>query len=317
MALEEYTYPDYILTIRFTYWRISVLRQERLPKKCGIYKITDCKTGKFYIGSSNSIEKRFWNHLYRLRRGTHTNAILQAIFNNRQDALLFSVVELCDLEEKYDVEQRYIDELKPSLNIKMVAFGMPSGPDHPNFGMVVSESTRAKLSKAQKGRVFSEDTRKKLSDVQKGRLKGPLSEETKRKISDSNSGEKAYWFGKKHAHETISKIRTAVTGHSHTDETKEKCRQAVLGLKRSEETKEKLRQQKLGDKNPMYGKKRSAEAIAATVAANTGKTRSKETRAKLKAAWDRRRAEGKVMTPEIRAKISATKAARKAAQNSG
>ena len=34
--------------------------------KIGIYKITNLKNGKFYIGSSKNIDRRWWEHINEL-----------------------------------------------------------------------------------------------------------------------------------------------------------------------------------------------------------------------------------------------------------
>lgn len=48
----------------------------------GIYKITNIKNDKFYIGStSESFLKRWNHHINSLRRGTHKNMHLQSAFN--------------------------------------------------------------------------------------------------------------------------------------------------------------------------------------------------------------------------------------------
>ena len=43
----------------------------------GIYKITNIKNGKIYVGSSKDIEKRWKEHLYKLKYGVHHSVKLQ------------------------------------------------------------------------------------------------------------------------------------------------------------------------------------------------------------------------------------------------
>lgn len=44
---------------------------------CGVYKILNTKTGKFYIGSSKDINKRFKDHIRKLKNCVHHSAKLQ------------------------------------------------------------------------------------------------------------------------------------------------------------------------------------------------------------------------------------------------
>lgn len=75
-----------------------------------------------------------------------------------------------------------------------------------------SETTRMKLSKANKGKKRSEETRRKLSKARKGKKYGPLSEEHKKKISQANKGEHNPFYGKKHSEETREKMSDSHKG---------------------------------------------------------------------------------------------------------
>ena len=47
----------------------------------GIYKITNKVNGKFYIGSSNNIKRRWKYHKSNLRSGTHDNIHMQRSYD--------------------------------------------------------------------------------------------------------------------------------------------------------------------------------------------------------------------------------------------
>ena len=47
---------------------------------CGIYTIKNIINGKFYLGSSKNIEKRWNRHLYELRNNRHHSWYLQRAF---------------------------------------------------------------------------------------------------------------------------------------------------------------------------------------------------------------------------------------------
>lgn len=51
------------------------------PNNSGVYKITELKTGKVYIGSSRHLDYRKRNHFNLLKRGNHKNPYLQAYYN--------------------------------------------------------------------------------------------------------------------------------------------------------------------------------------------------------------------------------------------
>ena len=80
-----------------------------------------------------------------------------------------------------------------------------------NTGLVRSEETREKMSKANKGRQpwlgkhHSEETKKKLSKANKGKH---LTEETRKKMSEADKG-KQKWLGKHHTEESKQKMRDA------------------------------------------------------------------------------------------------------------
>lgn len=85
---------------------------EAMKGVCGIYRMTNTQTGKFYIGSSVDIRNRWYKHLSHLRRGIHANAHLQAAFTQSgEDAFLFELVEACEPGALLALEQYHIDAL--------------------------------------------------------------------------------------------------------------------------------------------------------------------------------------------------------------
>ena len=73
-------------------------------KKCGIYKITNIKNDKVYIGQSVNLDKRIYSHKYHLKTNTHYNKALQNSFNKYgAKSFVFEIIEECeisDLDEK-------------------------------------------------------------------------------------------------------------------------------------------------------------------------------------------------------------------------
>lgn len=102
----------------------------------GIYKITNKKNEKVYIGSSSNIERRFSEHKQALINNKHHSYKLQSDFNNAHDinSFSFEIIETtdCSKTELFRREQNYIDKFRAyddgyncceySLNPKYVGF---------------------------------------------------------------------------------------------------------------------------------------------------------------------------------------------------
>ncbi len=73
----------------------------------------------------------------------------------------------------------------------------------------ISEETKKRMCKAQKGKTFSEEHRKKLSEAKKGKI---FSKEHRKKLSEAKSGENNHNYGKTASEETRKKISEAHKG---------------------------------------------------------------------------------------------------------
>lgn len=90
----------------------------KFREKSGIYQIKNKVNHKIYVGSSINMYLRFLDHRAELRHNTHSNPHLQNAFNKYgEDNFEFSVLQLCDTDILRDLEQWYIDILKPDYNI--------------------------------------------------------------------------------------------------------------------------------------------------------------------------------------------------------
>ena len=88
---------------------------------CGIYKIINKQTGKFYIGSSNDIEQRWAAHRYRLRKGIHTNQhLLSAWEKYGEESFAFSILQ--EVEEEVNVEAN--ETIKRTIEILTETVGI-------------------------------------------------------------------------------------------------------------------------------------------------------------------------------------------------
>lgn len=77
----------------------------------GVYKITNTKNGKVYIGQSVDIEKRFKQHKKLLRDNGHINYRLQDDWNiYGEDSFEFEVLEKCRSVYLNEIEKHTIKE---------------------------------------------------------------------------------------------------------------------------------------------------------------------------------------------------------------
>ncbi len=149
---------------------------------CGVYTISCNVSGRVYVGSSIDLPRRERTHKLLLKNGVHKNRHLQAAWNlYGAESFVFDVVERCLPERVIELEQLYIDLHNwtgtPLYNTSPVSV-------QPRLGAKASDETRAKLSKALKG--------------------------------------KQQRLGQKHTEETKEKMRRKATGRLHTDAAKAK-----------------------------------------------------------------------------------------------
>jgi len=79
-----------------------------------IYKIINKVNGKFYIGSTKDIDKRWYQHYFTLKNNCHYNTHLQNAWNKYgEDNFEFEVLEECEDAKQFEIEQQYLDKYKP------------------------------------------------------------------------------------------------------------------------------------------------------------------------------------------------------------
>ena len=94
--------------------------QKSWYKVPGIYKITVKGKSKeyFYVGSSVNIYNRLHEHSSKLKRGIHSNPIMQNLCNKYGlEAFSCEILEECQQEVLTQKEQSYIDLTNPYINI--------------------------------------------------------------------------------------------------------------------------------------------------------------------------------------------------------
>lgn len=226
--------------------------------KTGIYKI-ECN-GKYYIGSSKNINKRWWRHINDLKNNKHVNIHLQRVFNKYGiEKFNFSIIEECNVETLLVREQYYLDLNKNGFNIGKNASGGDNLTNNPNKediilkikntinSKIVNMSDEERKEKWGKngilnpnyGNKWSEEMRLYASNreiintnnplrARKGKTNKELygdikAEEISKKISKSASekvGDKNPFFGKNHTEESKNKIREKRLGKKPTNRVK-------------------------------------------------------------------------------------------------
>lgn len=247
----------------------------------GIYKIINEENGKFYIGSSKNIEKRFKRHLNELNKGTHHSIHFQRAFNLNKNMLLkLEVIEECDLNNIVEKEQYYLNLLEPwktGYNTSKLASGGDLISNHPNkeeiykkIGNTIKQ-INAKLNDEEWDKKFckyGEDNYNWKGGISTltyiclgcGETK-PYDKKYKNEYCNQcrpRSGENNSFFGKKHTEETRKNLSIKHKGKKLTDEAKEKCKIAALAYW-ADDNIEKY-QYPSGEKHVMFGKKHTEES---------------------------------------------------------
>ena len=155
----------------------------------GIYKLYFKDSCKFYIGSSKNIIKRFSEHKNRIIQNKHSNKYLQNLcLKLGVDKLKYEILANCPSEYLLKLEQWFINNLKPELNLAEIV-GRP--PANRKRGYKMSEEAKQNISKARTGQkidrsnyVHSEETLNKISQSLKGRV---ITEAWKQKMREAKA----------------------------------------------------------------------------------------------------------------------------------
>lgn len=187
----------------------------------GIYKITNVKNGKIYIGSAKNFKKRAYQHVSSLRNQRHQNKHLQASWNKwGEDAFLFEVLEVVK-GDKLARTTREEELLKEQIELQNWdnCFNFQRKPkSKPRTCFSNSpEETRSKLSEAQKRLWKDPMERKKRMEGSDGKRRERIGKAAKRVWAEmSNEDKQAYLKKSLHAKQGWKK------GSKHTEETRKK-----------------------------------------------------------------------------------------------
>ena len=131
----------------------------------GVYSITS-PSGKCYVGSAVTIERRWIQHRSELRLGTHRSKALQSAWRKYgEENLKYKILLRCDPEKLLFYEQRIIDAWRPKYNSNPVAGSQ--------LGARRSEECRRKMSEARRGKPWSEKRKQTGMKMLIGRKRSP------------------------------------------------------------------------------------------------------------------------------------------------
>lgn len=169
----------------------------------GIYKLYFEDSCKFYIGSSKNISGRFSQHKNEIIKNKHFNKYLQRLcLKLGVHNLKYEILATCPPEYLLKMEQWFIDNLKPELNLAKIV-GRP--PANRKRGYKMSEEAKQNISRAKTGQkvdrsnyTHSEETLNKISQSLKGRV---ITEEWKQKMREAKAN------GGKYSKLTIEQVK--------------------------------------------------------------------------------------------------------------
>ena len=128
----------------------------------GVYRISNNLSGRYYIGYSTNIERRFTVHRSKLKQNCHDNIFLQRAYNlDGEDKFKYDIIHVCDTEEEAkEIELQYLTDLSIRDMLYNLNYNNSGGDllsNHPD-----KEAIREKILKSHQETVskMSSDERK-------------------------------------------------------------------------------------------------------------------------------------------------------------
>lgn len=113
-------------------------------KISGIYRIVCVKNGRYYYGSTKNVNRRWNAHKQQLRKGAHSNPIIQRSWNKHgEESFRIELIEMVTDGKLLEAEQIYLDKYVGKSNCMNVAKNALS----PMRGRKLSEKSKLLMSK--------------------------------------------------------------------------------------------------------------------------------------------------------------------------
>lgn len=108
--------------------------------------------GKLYVGSSENLSRRlkkyYLTSFLQAQLNKSKSAIYSALLKYTYAGFSLYILEYCDPEKFLEIEQKFINLLKPEYNILIIGGSIR--------GTIISDETKALISKARIGTVLSD-----------------------------------------------------------------------------------------------------------------------------------------------------------------
>jgi len=217
-----------------------------MEKIIGVYKISNnlCPEGKYYIGYSCDIHKRWGTHRSTLKTKKHCNILMQRAYDKYgAECFTYEILQECETEEEAkNVELSYLEDLTIRDKLYNLHYNSSGGDMltyHPDREEIIKKRAREQKKRNSEltpeeykqrfcmkigekngmyGKTHTDEVKQLYSDIHKGNtycVGKKASQETKDKLSVISSerlGEKNPFFGKHHSEETKQRIREKSKG---------------------------------------------------------------------------------------------------------
>jgi len=213
-----------------------------MKKIIGVYKISNtlCPDGKYYIGYSCDIHKRWRTHRSTLKSNKHCNIRMQRAYEKYgSECFDYEILQECETEEEAkNVELSYLEDLTIRDKLYNLHYNS-SGGDlltyHPNKEEIIERRAREQKKRNSEltpqeykrrfctkigekngmyGRTHTNEVKRFFSNLHKGNtynLGLKMSVEQRKRMSEArkgkNTGDDNPFFGKHHSEETLKKIQ--------------------------------------------------------------------------------------------------------------
>lgn len=220
-----------------------------------VYRRTNTKTGKVYIGkTTRTPEERWVSLLAEVKRGS-SNPVHNAIRKYGAEAFKTEVLHVAKTFKELNAMETFFIVLHQShkpengYNLTLGGDGAAPGELNPMWKRTHTDEVKAKLRTLRLGTTQTETTKQKISEAVSGENNGfygkTHSDQTRQKISEKLSGENHPLFGKNRPSEFGQTISRALTGIVRSAGTRKRISDAKkgqgLGRKHSAESIERMR----------------------------------------------------------------------------